>query len=126
MGKDTAIYLRIEEEKKLALEKKAQDAGLSLSTYLVEQGLHGKVADFSHLRQIYPQLMRIGININQATRIMNTYHSSTGDEFDFIYDEFLKLRTLLEEYLRRAGRGESVGVCEGAAGIDGGSSEEPD
>ena len=98
MGKDTAIYLRIEEEKKLALEKKAQDAGLSLSTYLVEQGLHGKVVDFSELRKIYPQLMRIGNNINQATRIMNTYHSSTGDEFDFIYDEFLKLRTLLEEY----------------------------
>ena len=65
MGKDTAIYLRIEEEKKLALEKKAQDAGLSLSTYLVEQGLHGKVVDFSELRKIYPQLMRIGNNINQ-------------------------------------------------------------
>ena len=99
MGKDTAIYLRIEEEKKLALEKKAQDAGLSLSTYLVEQGLHGKVVDFSELRKIYPQLMRIGNNINQATRIM----ICGGPE-----------------------GGGSVGVCEGAAGIDGGSSEAPD
>ena len=79
MGKDTAIYLRIEEEKKLALEKKAQDAGLSLSTYLVEQGLHGKVVDFSELRKIYPQLMRIGNNINQLARKANAGFASRDE-----------------------------------------------
>ena len=76
----TAIYLRIEEEKKLALEKKAQDAGLSLSTYLVEQGLHGKVVDFSELRKIYPQLMRIGNNINQIARTVNARGFASGED----------------------------------------------
>ena len=101
MGKDTAIYLRIGEEQKKALEKKAQAAGMSLSSYLVEQGLHGKVVDYTELRKVYPQIMRIGNNINQATRIMNTYHSSTGEEFSFVYQEFLKLRDLLEKYMSK-------------------------
>ena len=91
---------------------------MPLSRYLLEMGLTGKIVNYDYLLKCFLQMRRIGNNINQAVRIMNTFHSDCEGEFDYVLREMNRLQDVLDRYIERELKDNKHGVFEGAAGGD--------
>lgn len=97
------IKIRLSKSDKDKIRKRAAAAGYGdrqLSKYVRDMCLKGKVVDYSELRKLTIEVNRIGHNVNQATRIMNTYFDFTDKDFSYIQDEVIKIRKLVEDYCK--------------------------
>lgn len=72
MKKDKIITIRVSEKEKERLIKKSIKAELSLSEYLIEQGLDKDIVRIEGLDEFITELRRIGNNINQLTHLANS------------------------------------------------------
>lgn len=98
---DTTILIRLSKNQKEKIKDRATSAGYGereLSKYIRDIALNGKIIDFSELRELTKTINRIGNNVNQATKIMNTYFDFTGEDFNYISAEVTKIRELVEKY----------------------------
>lgn len=93
------IHFRLTPEQKEQIEKKAEASGLTVSQYIIRSATKKKVVNHDHLLQLIREINRIGTNINQATRIMNTYHPDDTSDMKYICDEFLKVKQMVMEYI---------------------------
>ncbi|BBF41681.1 TPA: plasmid mobilization relaxosome protein MobC [Streptococcus suis] len=71
------IHFRVTPEEKLQMQTKAEKAGLSLSEYLIRQGLSRKVTVvppelFAEYRSMCAEFGRLGNNMNQIARHLNS------------------------------------------------------
>ena len=82
--KETDFHLRLTPKEKVRLQRRANEAKMPLSRYLLEMGLTGKIVNYDYLLKCFLQMRRIGNNINQAVRIMNTFHSDCEGEFEYV------------------------------------------
>ncbi len=87
------------EHEKNIISDKAKIAGMTVSKYVRSVALGKKVADFSYLLSLVREINYIGNNINQATKIMNTYHSFDGADYNYLYEEFMKLKKSVDEFV---------------------------
>lgn len=71
MKKDKIITIRVSEKEKKKLIEKSEVAKLSLSEYLIKQGLDKDIVIVDGLNEVATELRRIGNNINQLTRLAN-------------------------------------------------------
>lgn len=95
------LIVRLTTDEKNKIKKRAAAAGYGerqLSKYVRDMCLNGKVIDYSELRNLVIEINRIGHNVNQATKIMNTYFDFTDKDFSYIQDEVVKIRQLIEDY----------------------------
>ena len=116
--KETGFFLRLTSKEKARLQRRANEAKMPLSRYLLEMGLIGKIVNYDYLLKCFLQMRRIGNNINQAVRIMNTFHSGCEGEFDYVLREMNRLQDVLDRYIERELKENKHGVFEGAAGGD--------
>lgn len=72
MKKNKIITIRVTEKEKEKLIKKSINAELSLSEYLIEQGLDKDIIRIEGLDEFITELRRIGNNINQLTHLANS------------------------------------------------------
>ena len=72
MKKDKIITIRVNEKEKKKLIEKSKIAKLSLSEYLIEQGLDKEIVIVDGLNEVATELRRIGNNINQLTYLANS------------------------------------------------------
>ena len=72
MKKDKIITIRVSEKEKKKLIEKSKIAKLSLSEYLIEQGLDKGIVIVDGLNEVVVELRRIGNNINQLTYLANS------------------------------------------------------
>ena len=79
MKKDKIITIRVNEEEKKKLIEKSKIAKLSLSEYLIEQGLDKGIVIVDGLNEVVSELRRIGNNINQLTYLANSGRIYTVD-----------------------------------------------
>lgn len=71
------IHFRVTSEEKRLIQMKAEKAGLSLSEYLIRQGLSRKVTVvppelFSEYKAMSAELGRLGNNMNQIAKHLNS------------------------------------------------------
>lgn len=97
--KNTRIHFRLTENQKQKIEEKASNANMTISNFVRESVLKKEVKDYSNLLKISREINYIGNNINQAARIMNTYHSPDGSDYNYIIEEFDKLKKFVDEYI---------------------------
>lgn len=71
MSKDQVINIRVTKKEKEKLIKLSEKAGMSLSMYLIEQGLDKDIIVIKGIDKFETELRRIGNNINQLTRWAN-------------------------------------------------------
>ena len=116
--KETDFHLRLTPKEKARLQRRANEAQMPLSRYLLEMVLTGKIVNYDYLLKCFLQMRRIGNNINQAVRIMNTFHSDCEGEFDYVLREMNRLQDVLDRYIERELKENKHGVFEGAAGGD--------
>ena len=79
LKKDKIITIRVSENEKKKLIKKSINAELSLSEYLIEQGLNKDIVRVEGLGEFITELRRIGNNINQLTYLANSGRIYTVD-----------------------------------------------
>lgn len=79
MKKDKIITIRVSEKEKRKLIEKSEIAKLSLSEYLIEQGLDKEIVIVDGLNEVIAELRRIGNNINQLTYLANSGRIYTVD-----------------------------------------------
>ena len=82
MKKDKIIIIRVNEKEKKKLIEKSKIAKLSLSEYLIEQGLDKGIVIVDGLNEVVSELRRIGNNINQLTYLANSGRIYTVDLSD--------------------------------------------
>lgn len=74
--RDRAVLLRLSDEEFLFLYKKMREAGIkNREAYLRKMALDGYIIrkDYSELRALINELNHIGNNLNQMTKVANTY-----------------------------------------------------
>ena len=64
MKKDNVIVIRVIKQEKEKLIKKSQEAEMSLSEYLIEQGLERDIIIIEDVKNFVYALRKIGNNIN--------------------------------------------------------------
>ena len=79
MSKDKVITIRVSEQQKKRSLRKSETAGLSLSEYLINQGLDKKIIKIEGLNEFITKLRRIGNNINQLMYLANSGRIYTVD-----------------------------------------------
>ena len=79
MKKDKIITIRVNENEKKKLIEKSKIAKLSLSEYLIKQGLDKEIVIVDGLNEVVAELRRIGNNINQLTYLANSGRIYTVD-----------------------------------------------
>lgn len=79
LKKDKIITIRVNEKEKKKLIEKSKIAKLSLSEYLIEQGLDKEIVIVGGLNEVVTELRRIGNNINQLTYLANSGRIYTVD-----------------------------------------------
>lgn len=72
MKKDNVITIRVTKQEKERLIKKSQKAEMTLSEYLIEQGLERDIIIIEDVRNFIHELRKIGNNINQLTHLANS------------------------------------------------------
>lgn len=72
MKKDKIITIRVSEKEKKKLIKRSEVAKLSLSEYLIKQGLDKEIVIVDGLNEVVVELRRIGNNINQLMYLVNS------------------------------------------------------
>ena len=78
--KETDFHLRLTPKEKVRLQRRANEAKMPLSRYLLEMGLTGKIVNYDYLLKCFLQMRRIGNNINQLAHQANARGAATGDE----------------------------------------------
>lgn len=71
MSKDQVINIRVTKKEKEKLIKLSEKAGMTLSMYLIEQGLDKDIIVIEGIDKFETELRRIGNNINQLTHWAN-------------------------------------------------------
>ena len=72
MRKDNVIVIRVTKQEKERLIKKSQEADMTLSEYLIEQGLERDIVIIEDVKNLVYELRKIGNNINQLTHLANS------------------------------------------------------
>lgn len=71
LKKDNIIIIRVTKQKKGKLIKKSEKAEMSLSEYLIEQGLERDIVVIEDVKDFIYELRKIGNNLNQLTHLAN-------------------------------------------------------
>lgn len=66
------ITIRVTKQEKEKLIKKSQKAEMTLSEYLIEQGLERNIIIIEDVKSFVYELRKIGNNINQLTHLANS------------------------------------------------------
>ena len=72
MKKDKIVTIRVSQKEKKKLIEKSEVAKLSLSEYLIKQGLDKEMVIVDGLNEVVTELRKIGNNINQLTYLANS------------------------------------------------------
>ena len=72
MKKDKIVTIRGSQKEKKKLIEKSEVAKLSLSEYLIKQGLDKEMVIVDGLNEVVTELRKIGNNINQLTYLANS------------------------------------------------------
>lgn len=97
MKKDERITIRVTKKEKERLIRKSKNAEMSLSEYLIDQGLDKDIVRIEGLGEFITELRRIGNNINQLTHLANSRAiytvdlSNTKHELNMIWNKLNKL-----------------------------------
>ena len=79
MSKDKKINIRLTEQEKNLIEKKANKCNMTITKFIISSCLKDKIIIITGLDKIDVELKRIGNNINQLTKLANEGAITTID-----------------------------------------------
>lgn len=106
MNRDIFIKIRVSADEMSAIKQRAKAANMSISGFLRDMALHGKIIlyDTENIYRFNLLMRSIGTNINQITAVANSEKSVFGNdivslqkEVGKISEEFQKITAPLKE-----------------------------
>lgn len=79
MSKDKKINIRLTEQEKNLIEKKANKCNMTITKFIISSCFKDKIIIITGLDKIDVELRRIGNNINQLTKLANEGPITTID-----------------------------------------------
>lgn len=90
------LVIRLSEEEYETVKKKVQKSGMKQQEYLIKCCTGKPVMNTDGLKELSPQLKRIGVNLNQIAKTCNQgHHQVTYDEVHRIGEELGEVWQLL-------------------------------
>jgi hypothetical protein len=99
MNRDIKLNLRVSEYENNIIKRKAEKANASISSYIRSAALGKEIINIDGLREMLPELNRIGNNLNQTT-ILLRQNKITNPHFLEMKSEFTRLITDIENKLK--------------------------
>ncbi|MGL5253992.1 MAG: MobC family plasmid mobilization relaxosome protein [Brevinema sp.] len=91
------IVIRMSDEEFEAVKRKVEKSGLKQQEYLIKAITGKPVTNTDGLKEITPELKRIGVNLNQIAKTCNQGHQATYDEIHRIGEELNEVWRLLRQ-----------------------------
>ena len=101
------ILIRVTEDEYNRMLQQMNDLGLSTYSDLIRLYINTTVcfkADFDGLFEVSHQIAKIGNNINQIARAVNTNHCITNEEIDILQKEMISLEKQVAEAVKTKAR----------------------
>ena len=98
--KSKRINFRVSETMDALIRKKAADAGMNITDYIVLCAIDKKVVNYNGLRELTTQIKKLGNNVNQLLILSRQGRISTVNLTD-TQEELKKIYELLSEQLQR-------------------------
>lgn len=97
--KNTRINLRVTEEDKKLIFERADELGVSASTYIVACIRKNRIVNLEGLKSVIRQLYRIGVNINQIAIKVNSSNTISQNDIKKVKDLFTKCFKIIDEFI---------------------------
>lgn len=97
--KNTRINLRVTEEDKKLIFERADELGVSASTYIVACIRKNRIVNLEGLKSVIRQLYRIGVNINQIAIKVNSSNTISQNDIKNVKDLFTKCFKIIDEFI---------------------------
>lgn len=91
------IVIRLSEKEKEILKKKVEKSGLRQQEFLIKLILEKEIINTDGLKELTPELKRIGVNINQIAKSCNQGNQATKEEIENINKELSEIWRLLRQ-----------------------------
>lgn len=100
--KQIQIKFRVTEEEAERIKKKVEKSGMSQQEFLVKTALGKKIVNLEPIRELLPQLGKVGSNLNQIARRLNErqyvdYNGELSEALKGCDDVWQLLRQYLQE-----------------------------
>jgi hypothetical protein len=95
------IVIRLSEEELAQIKEKVEQSGKSQQQYIIEALTQSNIVNLDGLKELYPEIKRIGNNLNQIAKALN---GSTYYSYSLITQnqkELEKIWQLLKQYLQK-------------------------
>ena len=94
------IVIRMTEDDFKIVEQKVQESGLKQAEYLRQAILNPRIINTEGMKELVPELKRVGNNLNQIARVVNTggYQAGMDSEVERIGKELDHIWQLLRRY----------------------------
>lgn len=98
--KSADFHVRVSDEELNVIDKKARQAKMTRSKYVIQSALHQKIIllDNTSIKQLTKELRKIGINVNQIALLANmgklkcVHIEDTNAQIKKVWQELRKLR----------------------------------
>lgn len=96
------IVIRVSEEELQKIKKKVEASGMSQQEYLIKAILDKKVTNTDGIKEILPQLGKVGSNLNQVARKLNeSGYVDYKNELPKAIEGCNEIWQLLKQYLQK-------------------------
>ena len=95
------VKIRLTEEELAKLKEKVKESGLSQQEYIKKCALNRKIQNMDGIKEIIPELKRVGNNLNQIAKKMNEGFYPTIPEVVNNQKELMELWQQLRQYLQK-------------------------
>lgn len=95
------IVIRLTDEEFARIKKKVAASGMRQQEYLLRAILNQRIVSTDGLKELVPQLKRIGGNLNQLTRLANAGFPIDGEVLQSIRLELNEQWRLLKQYTQK-------------------------
>ena len=101
MNRDNFIKIRVSAEEMSAIKQRAETANMSISSFLRELALNGKIIlyDTENIYRFNQLIRSIGTNINQVALVVNAEKSVFKGDIDSLRREIAKINEEFHSYI---------------------------
>lgn len=99
--KNKKYSFRVTDDEYEKIEKKIKQSKLSITEFMTKAALNQKIVVIDDLKELVLEVNRIGVNLNQLTKLANQGKIDAGDELATINEEMVEVWQLLRQLIRK-------------------------
>ena len=99
--RNNQIVIRLSDEENEMLKRKVEQSGKTQQEFLISMLINGTVTNTDGVKELFPEVKRIGNNLNQIARSCNSGNQATLSEVQKVGEEMNGIWRLLKQFLQK-------------------------